>query len=121
MKTRSFEVTGPKEGVDRLRQELLAECQPGRFPIELLNESKQVPIEIMEPVSTSVGGGENQNKVRQVDMAEVMLVFAIHIPAGVVAHAAYDWLRAWLKERSDAAQTRVREIAQPEDPPDAKP
>ena len=101
MQAKSFKVTGSKAALANLRTALLAETQAAQLS---LTEPCPEPDQQPPPVPV---------RVRQVDLAEALFAFAIHVPAGIAAHSLYDWLRKFLTGRADAAQVRFQEMPQP--------
>jgi hypothetical protein len=97
MQAHSFKLSGRKSSLEELRAALRAEPQAAQ-----INLADLIP----EPDA----GSEKPIRVRQVEVSEAIFNFGIHIPAGVAAHLLYDWLKAWLKSRADAAQVRVQEV-----------
>jgi lipopolysaccharide/colanic/teichoic acid biosynthesis glycosyltransferase len=101
MQLNSINVSGPKESLQKLRDALLAEPQAAQ-------------VIITEPSGESDSASPGAVRVRQPwELNEAIWMFAIHFPAGILAHVAYDWVREWLKSRKDAAQVRVQEAPPP--------
>ena len=95
MQARSLKLTGSPEAAESLRKALLNEPSAAAFKVTEL---------IKEPTAPT-----GDARVR--DLTEHLLTFAIHIPAGIAAHTAYDWLRAWLRSRTE--QVRNEDIPPP--------
>jgi len=90
----SFSIQGDGPTINELRNSLLAEPRAKDLVVSDVSAQK----------TDTVTPGD---RVRQIDAAEGLFAFAIHIPAGITAHVVYDWVKAWLKARG--ADTRVTE------------
>ncbi len=101
--TKSIEVKGPKGLLEKLRRELQAEAKAAQFVLS-------------EPILVQTASPSSGAKVRQLDAIELIAAFIIHVPAGIVAHATWEWLRdEWLRAHADAAQARYRVVDPPAD------
>jgi hypothetical protein len=94
MQAAFFSILGDRNTIEELRAALVEEPN-----------AKQLII--TEPSEQGSLASAPSDRVRQIDAAEALFAFAIHIPAGVTAHFLYDWLKNWLKSR--AGDARVTE------------
>lgn len=94
MDTGYFSIVGDRTTIDELRSALLEEPNAKQL---LVTEALQ-----QGPLSSPPS-----DRVRQIELADALFAFAIHVPAGLAAHTLYDWSKNWLKSR--AGDTRVIE------------
>jgi hypothetical protein len=107
MQPNSFKVSGTEGALEKFRKALLAEPQAAELVVTDATR---------EPTAKTPGAV----RVRQPwELNEAIWMLTIHLPAGLVAATAYDWLREWLKGHADTAQVRVEE-APPSSAPGGK-
>jgi hypothetical protein len=94
MQPGSFSILGDRSTLEELQASLLQDP----------NAKGLIVTDLTEEGSSAVMPSD---RVRQIDPAEALFAFAIHIPAGVTAHLLYDWTKNWLKSR--AGEARVTE------------
>lgn len=94
MQASSFSILGDRTTIEELRSALLEETNARQMLIT-------------EPSAQGSLASAPSDRVRQIETADALFAFAIHIPAGVAAHLLYDWAKNWLKSR--AGDARVTE------------
>jgi hypothetical protein len=90
----SFSILGDSAMIEELRS-------------ALLEEENAKNLVITEPSPQGEIAAAPTDRVRQIEAAEMLFAFAIHVPASMTAHLLYDWTKNWLKSR--AGDTRVTE------------
>jgi hypothetical protein len=94
MQAGSFSILGDRSTIEELQS-------------SFLKEPKAKELIVTSPSAQGNSAAAPSDRVRQIDAAEALFAFAIHIPAGVTAHLLYDWAKNWLKSR--AGDARVTE------------
>jgi hypothetical protein len=98
MQPRAFRITGTKESLEQLRNELMA-----------MREATDVVIEDVLARSDD-NPAKNERLRGAVDFNAAIFAFMIHVPAGVTAHIVYDWVRGWLNARAAMGKVHMEEV-----------
>ena len=79
--------------LEELRKDLQADPKLGKAQLDQPTpEPRQAPPGELRP--------------RQIEMVDVLVAIAIHLPSGLAAHYFYDWLREWRGKKGKNVQVK---------------
>ena len=92
MKDQTITVIGTKADVERLRDDLVKDAVSQKATVS---------------AASAAEGKAGSDRVRDHGITEVIVSFLVHIPAGVAAHALYDWVKNYVRNRGLDDKVRV--------------
>jgi hypothetical protein len=96
MESHALKVSGSRESLEELRQALMNDTQLQGISIGQIAADPTSP---QGPV-----------RVRESGLVDIIFMFLVEVPAGIAAHALYDYLREKLRKSLENAQVRVAEV-----------